>query len=201
MTSKVTQLSPEELEMETPRLRLRPYAESDLDISIEVMTDPEVVKYVCDPMSEAELAAKIGEVCRRGAGGRIGMWCVLNKQTGEKLGDGVLTPIPIEDLDTDWASLTTDAYPEGWIEVGYMLKRSAWGQGFASEICARLLRFAFEQTTLAEVVACTDHENHASQRVLTKSGMRAVGLRRAYAEDVPWFVVTRAEWHAQQSPN
>ncbi len=199
MTAAVPALAPADLELETARLRLRPYAETDLDLSIEVMTDPDVVKYVCDPMTEEELAAKIGEVCQRGAGGRIGMWCVLNKQTGEKLGDGVLTPIPIEDLDTDWDSLTPEAYPDAQIEVGYMLKKSAWGQGYASEICARLLRFAFEQTTLDEVVACTDHENHASQRVLTKSGMRALGLRRAYAEDVPWFAVTRAEWRAQQT--
>ena len=47
---------------------------------------------------------------------------------------------------------------------------------------------------LEEVVACTDPENHASQHVLKKSGLRDVGLRRAYGAQIPGFEVTRREW-------
>lgn len=187
------------LVLETARLRLRPYSEADFDIACAVLCDPEVTRFVCDPMTPGMVARKLPQVIRRGAGGRIGMWCAELRATGEKIGDGVLTPIPVEESDTDWAGLRPDAYPQARIEVGYMLKRSAWGQGFASEICARLLRFAFEQTALDEVVACTDPENHASQAVLRKCGMQDRGMARAYGEDVPWFTITRAEWRAQAS--
>ena len=140
MTRSIVPLAPEELILTTDRLRLRPYAETDLDIAVLVLTDPEVVKYVCDPMSDAEVAALLPSVCRRGAGGRIGMWCVERLDTGEKLGDGVLTPIPVEEEDTNWDSLVSEAYPDAQIEVGYMLKRDAWGRGmpprFARGCCS-----------------------------------------------------------------
>ncbi|QIE47147.1 GNAT family N-acetyltransferase [Pseudohalocynthiibacter aestuariivivens] len=194
-------LSSAELILETPRLRLRPYALDDEDVARDVLCDPAVTRYVCDPKTPEQVAEAMSLITRRGAGGRIGMWCAERLDTGEKIGDGVLTPIPVEADDIEWEALVPDAYPDDQIEVGYMLKQSAWGQGYASEICTRLLRFAFEATTLDLVVACTDPENAASQRVLLKCGLRDCGMGRAYAEDVPWFEITRAEWQADQASN
>lgn len=184
--------------LETPRVTLRPYAVEDLDIARAVLCDPEVTKYVCDPMTPQRVEEVMPDITRRGAGGRLGMWCAVCRDTGEKLGDGALTPIPVEETDTPWHTLVPDAYPDYQIEVGYMLKRAAWGQGYATEICTALLRFAFERTALGVVVACTDPGNRASQRILRKCGMRPAGTGRAYAEDVPWFEMTRAEWSAAQ---
>jgi RimJ/RimL family protein N-acetyltransferase len=65
------------------------------------------------------------------------------------------------------------------------------GQGYATEACKRLLQFAFEETLLQEVVAVTDPENKASQKVLEKSGMVFEGTRRAYAAECPMFRLTR----------
>ena len=194
-------LSDAALTIETARLRLRPYALHDLNIARVILCDPAVTKFVCDPLTPEKVTEILPQITRRGAGGRIGMWCVERKDTGEKIGDGVLTPIPVEALDTDWASLVPEAYPDAQIEVGYMLKQDAWGQGYASEICTGLLRFAFEKTALDGVVACTDPDNKASQRVLTKCGMRDCGIGRAYAEDVPWFEITRTEWQKAQASN
>jgi RimJ/RimL family protein N-acetyltransferase len=141
------------------------------------------------------------DATRRGAGGRIGIWCATRRDTGEKIGDGVLLPLPIEAGDTDWSAVVPEDYPPGPVEIGYLLVPSAWGQGFATEICARLLRFAFEETDLAEVVAVTDPDNARSQRVLAKCGLGPLGRRRAYAQDdVAWFAVTREAWRAAASP-
>ena len=43
------------LELFTARLRLTPLVADDLDIALEMFTDPEVVKYVCDVMTETEI--------------------------------------------------------------------------------------------------------------------------------------------------
>lgn len=184
------------LVLDTPRLRLRPYTSDDLDIACAVLCDPVVTRHVCDPMTPAEVAETLPRFLRRGAGGRIGMWCAEMRASGEKIGDGILAPIPVEASETDWDGIVPEAYPDGPVEVGYMLRQSAWGQGYATEICARLLRFAFEMTTLPEVVACLDPDNAASRRVLLKCGMRDCGPARAYGETVPWFRLTRAEWLA-----
>lgn len=189
-------LDPRALVLRTPRLTLRPWSPEDEDLCLALLCDPEVMRFVGGAQSEAAARAHMAKALRRGAGGRLGIWSVQRRDTGEKIGDGVLTPIPIETDEPDWSQLVPDAYPEAEIEVGYLLKPGAWGQGYATEICARLLRHAFEQTALARVVACTDLQNHPSQRVLLKCGMRACGTARAYGEMVPWFEITRADWEA-----
>ncbi|HSM19949.1 MAG TPA: GNAT family N-acetyltransferase [Hyphomicrobiales bacterium] len=187
-------LPPEALVLETERLRLRPFAAGDADLARALLCDPEVMRHVADPLSAEQVESIMPNITRRGAGGRLGIWCVSRKDTGEPIGDGVLTPLPIDQSDVNWDQLVPDAYPSDPVEVGYLLRPEAWGQGFATEICRRLLRFGFEMTTLDTIVACTDIDNHASQRVLRKAGMRHCGTRRAYGEDGPWFEMTRAEW-------
>ena len=86
--------------------------------------------------------------------------------------------------------------PHGDVEVGYILKKSAWGKGYATEACRRLLRFAFEETALDEIVATLDSENRNSRHVLEKCGLVYKGMRRAYAEESLDFRITRQQWIA-----
>lgn len=187
------------LVLETERLRLRPLNGDDLDLARAIFLDPEVVKYVCKLSAPENLPSELATASARGAGGRLGVWCVMDKASGEKLGTGILLPLPLEGEDTDWSQVTEDRYPDAEIEVGYMFKRTAWGRGYATETCGRLVRFAFEHTGLDEVVAVTDPDNHPSQHVLRKAGLRDRGLRRAYSELIPGFGVTRQEWESDQS--
>ena len=78
----------------------------------------------------------------------------------------------------------------------FILKEEAWGRGYATKVCLRLLRFAFEETPLEEVVATVDDRHEASKRVLEKSGLTCRGRRRAYAQDCPDWRITRPEWMA-----
>ena len=104
--------------------------------------------------------------------------------------------MPIFDEDTKWELVQGDGLPSAEIEVGYLFKRSAWGKGYATETCTRVLKFGFEQTPLNHIVAVTDVDNRASMNVLAKSGMRRVGWRRAYQMDLPAFELDKAEWMA-----
>ena len=183
------------LTFESERLRLRPLGMDDLDMVIEQWTDPEVTKYVAErTYSEEELADEMPVITRRCAGGCIGIWCVIDKATGEKLGSAILLPMPVELDDTDWDLVAGDEIPPGDIEIGYVLKRSAWGRGVATEACRRLMRFAFEETPLQVLVATIDPDNRASRHVLEKCGLADQGLVRAYAADIPGFRITREEW-------
>ncbi len=183
-----------ELILETERLRLRPLLEADLDLGLELLTDPAVMNLVTGPMTAEEVKAEMPDAVRRCAGGAVGIWCVENKVSGEKLGTGILLPLPIEAEDTEWDLIARDDISEREIEVGYLLKPAAWGQGYATEVCRRLLRFAFEATDWPQVVAVTDPKHHASGKVLLKSGMTAEGLRHAYATEVLGYRITREAW-------
>ena len=86
----------------------------------------------------------------------------------------------------------------GEIEIGYFLKRSAWGNGYATEAVERILRFAFEDSPLEKVVAVIEPENIGSRRILEKTGFSTTGIRRAYGEDLPGFQITREDWLSRQ---
>jgi RimJ/RimL family protein N-acetyltransferase len=88
--------------------------------------------------------------------------------------------------------------PDADIEIGYFLKRSAWGRGYATEVCKRLLQFAFQDVSLDEVVASVEEGNVASQHVLVKSGFLDRGRTRSYGKDSPIYRITRDEWNKLQ---
>ena len=193
----IAPLSFDDLTLETDRLRLTPMQSEDVDASKAVLCDARVMRYVNDAMTPDALEEDMINSVKRGAGGRIGLWAITRKDTGAKIGTSVLMPVPIEDDDYDWSLLVPGSYPDANIEVGYLFVPDAWGQGFATEACSRIVRFAFEETSLPEIVATADPENVNSHNVLQKSGLRKIGIKRAYAwDDVLWFNLTRNRWSA-----
>jgi len=187
-----------ELELFTERLRLTPLVADDVDIALELFTDPEVLKYVCDASTEEEVRQEMPDSIKRGGNGGIGIWCVADRKTGEKLGDSYLLPMPIDSDDVDFSLVVMGQMPDADIEVGYFLKPSAWGQGYATEVCKRLLQFAFQKVSLNEVVASVDDHNIVSKKVLEKSGLIDRGRTRSYGKDSPIYRITRDEWDAFQ---
>ena len=182
------------LDLKSERLLLRPFAETDSDVAIELFTDPAVIRYVCETYTEQQVVEEMPKYTKRCAGGCIGAWCVVERATQEKLGMAILLPLPIEEDDRNWDLVVGDDVPDCEIEIGYILKKSAWGKGYATEATKRLLKFAFEETPLEELVATTNSENTASQRVLEKSGLVYEGMHRAYAVDCPGYWITRQQW-------
>ncbi len=183
----------------TDRLRLRPLEETDVEFAVEVLTNRAVSKYIGGLMSEQEIRRDMKVWTRRGSDGCIGIWNISDRETKEPYGDVFLLPIPTDEDDTEWDKIQPGLMPDGDVEVGYILNESAWGKGYATEACRRLLRFAFEETPLLEVVATLEDEHEASKNVLTKSGLRCRGRRQAYAEDMPDWRISKAEWVALEA--
>ena len=184
-----------ELDFTTERLLLRPVALADIDLVIEMFSDLDVVKYNGNVVVTLDVIAdEMPTWGKRGGGGCIGIWRVTGRATGEKLGDTFLLPQPIDEDDTNWDLVVPNVMPPGDVEVGYYFRKSAWGNGYATEACRRLLRFAFEETALDEIVATVDEAHEVSRKVLEKCGLTYRGIRRAYAEDAPFYIITREQW-------
>lgn len=195
--AQIVPLTPDALVLRTTRLVFRPLSMDDLDMARQTWCDPEVMKFIGEMSKPDELASDLLEATARGAGGRIGIWSMALRETGEKIGYTVLTPMPVDSAETDWMQVTPEAYPTADVEVGYVMVPAAWGKGYATEACGRMLDFAFQMTALEVVVATTDPDNHVSQRVLLKSGLTSLGAISAYGvTDCPGFRITRAEWSA-----
>jgi len=180
-----------ELELTTKRLVLRPLSINDVVMAIEMFTDEQVMEYAGGTVAKEKIIEEMEMWTRCGGNGCIGVWCICDRTTGESFGPTALTPLPIDKDDTDWEQVVKDQMPDGEVEIGYFLKRTAWGNGYATEAADRILRFAFEGSPLEEVVAVADPENRGSRRVLEKIGFLSTGIQRAYGEDLPGFQITR----------
>ena len=186
------------LTLHTERLVLTPYDLADTDIAIEIFTDPDVCRYAGHVSDVDEIRENMYTRVRRGGNGCIGVWCIKIAKTGEKLGTVALLPMPIDGNTTDWELVVPDEMPDADIEIGFFIKKSAWGNGYATEASRRLLQFAFEDSPLQAVVATFDDENFASRNVLTKAGFIDRGRRRSYGADGTYFRITREEWLSSQ---
>ena len=187
-----------DLILHSTRLTLTPFAAADIGLAIELFTDPDVLKFAGGTIGEDRIRTSMPDWVRRGDNGCIGIWCISDRGSGEKIGTAALLPMPIDDDDTDFSLVVPGRMPDADIEIGYFLKRSAWGKGYATEACRRMLRMAFEETSLQEVVATFETGNIASRNVLKKAGFTDCGTRWCYGEDGPDYRITRNEWRAMQ---
>ncbi|MEM7441381.1 MAG: GNAT family N-acetyltransferase [Pseudomonadota bacterium] len=189
-----------DLTFESDRLTYRPIQLDDLDLAVALWADPDVVTYLADrTYTREELALEMPLVTRRAGDGCIGVWVIADKATDERHGEVFLLPMPIDLDDTDWNLLDGGDIPNGPIEIGYVLRKTSWGRGYATEACRRLTQFAFEVSPLQEIWAVTDPANDASKNVLRKSGYKDEPLVKAYQAQLPGFRAFRAQWLAENT--
>jgi RimJ/RimL family protein N-acetyltransferase len=150
-------------DLETQRLLLRPWSTGDIDGLLRLTGTPEVMRYLGSrtPRSREETerdhAAKLAHWRRHGFGARA----AIVKDTGEWIGYVVLQFVPPGVIALD---------PDD-VEIGWLLKPSAWRHGFATEAALALLDEAFTRITLNRLVARCQSENEASVRIMKKIGM------------------------------
>lgn len=163
--------------LETERLILRQFCDRDLDAYVEMAGDPEVMRYLgSGPMNRSEawrnMAMILGHWQLRG----FGFWAVEEKRTGAMVGRVGC-----------WR-------PEGWpgLEVGWALRRSSWGNGYATEAAGASLDFAFNELQERHVISMIHGDNLASKRVARRLGMRLEGRTEIFDIPVEIYGVRRA---------
>ncbi len=137
-----------------------------------MFADAEVVRYLGDGKPKTRDRVKLGMTNAALCWERHGFGPFTVLLDDDIVGDCLLYPIVRSGAD----GADFDARgPE--IEIGYRLKRSAWGLGIATEAAQAVLDWALapDGASLDEVLAVTYPENVASQRVLEKIGMRRMG--------------------------
>jgi RimJ/RimL family protein N-acetyltransferase len=183
---RVTPWLPKLPELETERLSLRQWSLADLDALIAMDRDPEVYRFLEGPGDEDEQRADMRERILTDFGPGLGTWSVFPRHGPARfLGLALLSPIDDEGPD---------------VEIGFRLIRAAWGQGFAREAAARLIRHGFETVGLDEIIAVTDPDNEGSERTLERLGFKRQGWRRAWGYDNHFFRLPKRRWMEIQRP-
>lgn len=140
--------------LETERLVLRPFEETDAEGLHAYLGDEEVVRY--EPYGAMTM-----EECRLEAARRASdeaFWAVC-------LADGTL----IGNLYLSGA----DEF--GTREIGYVFARACWHKGYATEAARRLMAYAFERLATRRIIALCDTRNAASFALMGRLGMRREG--------------------------
>ena len=150
----------------TTRLLLRGWELADEQQLLELSSDPDVMRYFPRPMTRAEVRAFIDRQRALHAAGRPALLAVETRLDGRFIGFVGLAEPRFEAAFTPC------------VEIGWRLKRAAWGHGYATEAAGAVLTHAFTTLGLAEVVSFTAVANEPSQAV-----MRRLGMRTDRAED------------------
>lgn len=160
--------------LESERLLLRRLEPADLDLLCDLDGDPHVMRYLTGgaptprELIKREILPRFLRESQQHPG--FGFWAAIEKATGEFLG---------------WFSfrLVEERGP-GHAELGYRLRRVAWGRGYATEGAHMLIRRGFAELSVQRVVASTYELNRASRRVMEKLGMVWVRSYRLQPEDL-----------------
>jgi RimJ/RimL family protein N-acetyltransferase len=150
---------PYKIILETDRLLLRPLFMDDLDELFTLYSDPEIRKYFPEGVLTREETREELEWHMNGHPKypELGLWATVHKKTGKFIGRCGLLP---------WES---DGKLE--IEIAYLLDKSFWHQGLATEAAQGILKYGLAKLNLPRLICLIDPENIASQRVAERIGM------------------------------
>ena len=150
------------IELETQRLKLRAWQESDLQPFAELNADKDVMHYFPSVLTREQsdtLADKFQHLILDHG---WGFWAVELKATGQFIGFTGLNTQPEQFIFSPC------------VEIGWRFAKQYWHQGYATEAAKACLKFAFETLQLKEVVSFTAVHNTASEHVMQRLGMQAM---------------------------
>jgi RimJ/RimL family protein N-acetyltransferase len=183
--------------LKTNRLTLRRFTEDDVDNLVDLDGDPDVMHFLNGgkptppEVIRNETLPRYLAYYERFAG--YGIWAAIEKSSGDFLGWFALRP-------------DDDGSPDQG-ELGYRLRKSAWGKGYATEGSRALIHKGFTEFGVRRIIAQTMTVNLASRRVMEKSGLVLV---RTFHQEWPdvieggeygdvEYALLRTDWERQEA--
>ena len=145
--------------LQTPRLILRQWQDSDISTFIAMNQDPRVMEFFPEVWSEEKSRSAVEKTREEFARNGFGKFALELKESGEFVGYVGL------------AEVNFDSHFTPAIEIGWRLASQHFGRGYATEAAREVLRFAFEELQLKEIVAFTVPQNSSSLNFMKKIGM------------------------------
>jgi len=183
--------------LETERLRLRRFTAADVDLLVDLDSDPAVMAWITGgrptPREEIEQEVLPAFLAHYERLGGLGFWAADLRDGGDFTG---------------WFHLRPErGAPPGEVELGYRLRAAYWGRGLATEGSRALVDAGFERFGAQRITANTMTVNTASRRVMEKAGLRLI---RTYHAQWPdriegdehgdvEYALTRPEWQASRT--
>ncbi len=160
--------------IETPRLLLRRFSIEDLDDFATLHADPEVTRFVL-PLDRGEAEERLRKDDREWEERGHGLLAVTDKESGRFLGRTGLKHWP--------------QFEE--TEVGWILARDAWGNGYATEAARACIEWGLSQFEMPYLTAMISSENAPSIAVAERLGFAPLREDRLLGEPVVVYALRR----------
>jgi ribosomal-protein-alanine N-acetyltransferase len=171
--------------LQTDRLILRPFSESDAEGMHRIFHGQDVLKYF--PPGALPTLEKVKTAILRWLNHwhqhGIGLWAVEESASGLLLGR-----CGFQVLDDT-----------GETEIDFLLAPSCWGQGFATEAARAAMHHGFTTAAIEELIAIVHPDNAASRRVIEKIGMGDEKRASYFGMDCYRYVLSRAMYETRQT--
>jgi RimJ/RimL family protein N-acetyltransferase len=155
--------------LDTERLVLRPWQDGDAGHALSAYGDAEVARWLAPAMDRVPDLPAMQRLVRQwaaeaaGLAAPAGRWAVELRGGGAVIGGATLLPLP----------------PDDEYEMGWQLRRDAWGNGYATEAGRALARWAFGQG-IEQVIALVRPANARAASTVARLGMEWVGETEKY---------------------
>jgi ribosomal-protein-alanine N-acetyltransferase len=153
--------------LNTDRLSLTPVTQGDAEFAYPLLSDAEVMAHWdVEPITDPDLvAAVINAQAEANEGSKATYWAIRTRE------GGFIGLCDLSDMDR-WHRRA---------EIGFMIARKHWRQGYALEAMTAVLEYAAAQG-FKRLVARTHVGNHPSENLLEKIGFEAEGYLRGHVE-------------------
>lgn len=143
----------------TEELIIREFTEQDLFPLALVCSHPEVMKFSRNrkPLTLQETKEALERIFDSYQKKGWGLWAVIDKDDYVLIG---YCGLQMQEVDG-----------EQYVELGYRLAHSYWGQGFATQAACAVRDYAFDTLGMNSIISIIEPENSASIRVAQKVGM------------------------------
>lgn len=152
--------------IETSRLQLRDWEAEDLEPFSQLNADEQVMRYFPKTLTSEETNAFYQRILVEFKEYGFGLYAVEVKETKEFIGF----------IGFHRATFEADFTP--CIEIGWRLKKEAWGKGYATEGASACLQYGFDKLGFNDVYSFTADVNNPSKNVMKKIGMERIKMFR-----------------------
>lgn len=170
---------PTNMLLQTQRLIIREFTNSDLEDFAALMANKEVMRFsISGPFNREQAQEYLqNRIITHYAQYRYGLWALILKDTQQLIGfSGLIN----QNIDG-----------KKYIELGYRLFPDYWGQGFATEANQAIIRYAFETLDMNHLISIIDPQNTRSLEVAKRVGMQLMKEASFHGIPVRIFEIQR----------
>jgi RimJ/RimL family protein N-acetyltransferase len=159
------------LNLQTDRLLIRDWDEEDVNAALEIFGSADVTQWLSPEIDRVTDPGTMRAILKAWIEAQpnlvvpAGRWAVVRQEDNEVVGGLLIRLLPPYEED---------------LEIGWQLKPSAWGNGYATEASRGLLKWAFEKGGIDELFAVARPHNKRAIATATRLGMEWVGETDKY---------------------